>query len=284
MLSRRQALLGASSLLTAAAGATLGTLVGARAGHAVGTDAPWTPIASGERTRLGDLTFEAECGPNPAALQISRAGVLRANIIRGNGWSEDDPQYVQRAELDGWPSQIRLDAPIWTAWSVYYEPGPWSTSDWLILHQLFQVKGQPIAHILKPGGILHWVGSDATDKRGVWPDRHSQKLEQGKWINFVEVRKFAPEAGDGYWKSWVNGEQVLDHHGALGIKGVTSGYAKFGIYRDTRIPFDGVDPNVDLPYVKEDVALRFANLHFGTKDLSRLIASPEPVPEFEPWG
>ena len=285
MITRRQAMLAAGAVMGAGAGAAIGLTAGAVAVRAVSPPTgPWTPIASGERAKLNGNGFEAECGPNPVALQLSKSGVVRANIVRGNGWNEDDPQYVERAELDGWPSQISLDAPIWTAWSMYYEKGPWSTSAWCILHQLFQVDGEPLAHVLKPDGMLHWVGSDTTDKPGVWPDRHSHKIEQGTWINFVEVRKFAPETGDGYWKSWVNGQQVLDHHGALGAKGVKACYAKFGLYRNARVAWDGLDPNVGPAFVKENVAVRFANLHFGKEDLSRLIANPDPTPEFEPWG
>ena len=268
---------------------TAGAALGAGVGIAPATKpraAPglWSPIASGQKAKLGGLTFEAECGPNPVAIQQSKSGVVRFAMQRGNGWVKDDPDWSERAELDGWPSALPTTAPIWVAWSMFLEEGPPSTSDWVIFQQVFQIKGQPFVHVMKSNGVMHWVGADANMKPGVWPTRHNQKIQPGVWINVVEVYKFDPVGGNGYWKSWVDGRQVLDFKGALGTKGVEHCYAKFGIYRAVKQTWLGITPNDPVVYVKEALSARFANMRFGTQDLSGLIDKPDPTPLWEPWG
>ena len=264
-------------LLTAGAAVFAGARFAPRALAAGDT---WSPLPSGSRTAINGVRFEAECGPNPTALQVSRSGVYRACLIPDNGWSEDDPRYVERAELDGWKAQTDANQELWSAWSMYYEKGPWSTSDWCILHQLYQIDGSTMAHILKPNGVLHWLGADAAQKGSGWPTRHHQVIEQDTWLNFVEVVRFDPEQGKGYWKSWVNGQQVLEYRGALGTKGVKTCYPKFGIYRGKTEAWKPGGPGP----VKETIAVRYANMRFGTEDLSALIAKPDPIPSWEPWS
>ena len=130
-----------------------------------------------------------------------------------------------------------------------------------------------------------WVGHAANEphKNGV---RHRQKIKQGEWIHFVESCKFDPDGGNGHWKSWVNGSQVLDYKGALGTKGAKKCYVKFGIYRGIAMAWAARKNNSGNPSghrVSENVSIRYANMRFGHDDLSHLIGNRETIPDWQPW-
>lgn len=245
--------------------------------------AGWTAVPDRSTISLGGLRYEAECGADPIAIQRGAKDVIRFTMVPGNGWSKDDPKASERTELDGWPSAISTKRPAWCAWSLHYEPGAWSTSDWCILQQMFQVGGSPIVHVLKSDGMLHWVAADTAGTGGAFPVRHKMKLEQGKWLNFIETYKFDPVGGQGYWKCWLNGLQVLDFKGALGTKGATHCFPKFGIYRGVLRPWDGIDVKTLINPVTESISVRYCNMRFGVEDLSKLITEPEPIPQWQPW-
>lgn len=279
LLTRRTCL----GLGAVAAGAGLALALTHRTAQAKGA---WTPIRSGERIEINGVTYEAECGSKTEALQRSKSGIIRASIIPGNFWANDSRDDSERTELDGWKSALDSRRPIWSSWSMFYEPGPESTSDWCIVRQVFHLDGWPMPHILKPSGELLWAGATETDNPMADMVRHRRPLERGKWLHFVETYKFDPEHGNGYWKSWLNGEQVLDYKGALGNKKSKFCYVKFGLYRGIRKTWDGVtdiekDPSILA--VTETLAMRYANMRFGYDDLSRLITAPEPIPTWEPW-
>jgi len=237
----------------------------------------WRAFSNGDKVTVNGVVYEAECGENRVALQRSQNGVFRFSMIPGNLWENDDPDDSERTELDGWKGHIPTSQTIWASWSMYYEPsdrGAWSTADWCILRQIyaFYEKSQRpwSALVLKPGGVLHWLGGSATDPRGFWPTRYHQRIVQGQWLHFVETCKFDPDGGNGYWRSWLNGRQVLDYRGSVGKPGIKSVYAKFGIYRSRP--------------TREIVSTRCANMRFTTDDLSALIEKPEPVPAWENWS
>jgi hypothetical protein len=272
MISRRDVVLGGAAMAVGlGATATWGQTDGNRG---------WTALPNGQTARVNGTDYEAECGRDRAALQRSRGGVFRFSMIPGNLWPNDDPNDSERTELDGWRGRVTGPGPLWMSWSMFYEPGAWSTADWCILRQVYAryaSRGSPWSVLLlKPGGQLLWVGSAADDPTGAWPLRHRQQIPQGQWLHFVEAFKFDPEGGKGYWRSWLNGQQVLDFSGAVGKAGVVSRYAKFGIYR-SRTQRSG-------QRVAETVNIRFVNMRFGTDDLSELIDKPEPVPAWESWS
>jgi hypothetical protein len=272
MISRRDLVLGGASVSMAlGAGGDWGARAQSQA---------WAALPNGQKATVNGIVYEAECGQNRIALQRSRSGVFRFSMIPGNLWPQDDPDDSERTELDGWRGHIASHAPLWSAWSMFYEPGAWSTADWCILRQIYArytATGRPWSVLLlKPEGELLWVGGAADDPQGSWPLRHRQPIPQGEWLNFVETYKFDPEGGNGYWRSWLNGKQVLDFRGAVGRAGVTTRYAKFGIYR-SRTQSSGSP-------VTETVNVRFVNMRFTTDDLSHLVASPEAVPAWEEWS
>lgn len=278
MLSRRNMLLaGGAAAIAGTAGIT----------RAVTTsDAPWRPLRSGQRVTINGLRYEAECGKNENAIQISKNGVVRFSMIPRNFWKNDDPGDSERAELDGWSAWLDYDKPIWSSWAMHHEPGPPSTADWCILRQIYHVNGWPMPHILKPNGDLLWVGHAASEPKGSNAIRHRQKIKQGEWMNFVETYKFDASGGNGYWKCWLNGKQVLDYKGSLGSARSKQCFVKFGVYRSIRMHWDGItdifkDPSIIA--VKETTNVRYANMRFTHDDLSHLIAKPEPIPEWEPW-
>jgi hypothetical protein len=273
MLNRRHAIsIGAASAAT--------TLLGPLGPRAEAQPASrWTPIPNGKTVDLNGISYEAECGSNAVAVQRSQKGVFRFSMLPGNAWPKDDPADAERAELDGWRGHIRGDGPLWASWSMYYEPGPWSTSDWCILRQIFArytVSSSPWSVlVLKPNGVLHWLATAQDDPKGFWPTRHNMRIEQGKWLHFVETYKFDPDKGDGYWTAWLNGNKEIDFRGKVGKTGTTTRYAKFGIYRATTTR--------NGQRVQETVNVRYANMRFTTQDLSHLIGKPEPIPDWEPW-
>lgn len=268
MLTRRTILLGGS-----AAAVGLGAKI---VFSNVEADAPWSELKDGAKVAVNGITYEAECGRKAVALMRAKADVFRFSMVRDNLWENDDPDDSERTELDGWRGRIATtNTPLWASWSMLYEPGPWSTSDWCILRQIYArytASGRPWSVLsLKPGGELHWVGGNADDPKDFWPLRHTQRIPQGEWLHFVETYKFDPHGRNGYWKSWLNGRQVLDHKGAVGKGGVTSHYAKFGIYRSRTTGAGGP--------VTELVNVRHANMRFTTDDLSHLIGHPEAISE-----
>jgi Polysaccharide lyase len=243
----------------------------------------WRAVASNDRVTIGNVNYEAECGPDTTAIQRGANDVVRFTMIPGNGWKKDNPKASERTELDGWPSALPITKPIWCAWSMQVERGATSTSDWCILQQLFQVQGYPIVHVLKPDGVLRWVAADAAKSGGAFPVRYQTKLEPGTWLNFVETLNLDPTPGQGYWRCWLNGQQVLDFKATLGTDRVTHCYAKFGIYRGVMETWDGVDPAKAIKPVKETLSARYCNMRFSHMDLSRLIAAPEPIPAWQAW-
>ena len=148
---------------------------------------------------------------------------------------------------------------------MYYEPGPWSTSDWCILRQIYPWSGL----VLKPQGVLHWVGGATGGPKGSFPTRFQTKLEQGRWVHIVERIVLDPDGQEGHWQSWLNGQKVLDISAPFGTSGKKEYWFKFGVYRGKQ--------RSDGAPVKEVVSIKFANVRFGTEDLSPLITAPDPV-------
>jgi hypothetical protein len=241
----------------------------------------WRPIRLGEYVTSNGVTYEAQCGAEPSAIQLSPAGIFRFSMRPGNGWPSDSSG-AERVELAGWKSSLTGGRPIWAAWSMLYESDQWSTSDWCIIKQLFQRGGQPVVHVLKPGGILHWVGVDAGHTGAAWPTRHSQRIERGVWLHFVETYRFAPDTGDGYWQSWINGRQVMEYRGPLGTRGASACYSKLGVYRLMHQGWNALANRIG-DRVAETVSIRYANVRWGEEDLSALAANPPADPPLEPW-
>jgi Polysaccharide lyase len=258
MISRRNVL-----LTGAAAGATGWPF----ARTALAAD-QWIPLRVGETIDINGVRYEAECGRNGVAIEYSKSQIVRCTMIAGNAWSEDDPKNAERAELDGYKRRIPAGQVIWASWSMLYEHGPWSTSDWCILRQIYPWSGL----VLKPGGILHWAGAATDDPKDVWPTRFQTAIPQGTWLHFVERVVLDPGGKNGQWQSWLNGKKVLDLAAPVGYAKAANGYwFKFGIYRGTQ--------RRDGTKVDETVVVRYANVRFGTEDLTRIIATPDRITE-----
>src|ERR1700736_3184717 len=87
----------------------------------------WKAVTAYAKVTINGNEFEAECGPNTQAIQqIGR--VIHFQMIPGNSWAEDSSD-SERAELDGFKQKTTPGTPYWAAWSLYLEPGTWSTSD-----------------------------------------------------------------------------------------------------------------------------------------------------------
>jgi hypothetical protein len=229
--------------------------------EAQGTSTPspssWVAIPSNATVTINGNIFEAECGANSQAIQ-QNGQVVRFEMIQGNTWAEDAWD-SERTELDGYKQMLIPGTPYWAAWSLYLEPGPWSTSDWLVLEQMPGLWGHLI---LKGTHTLSFIVSNVPLAR--------ISVSQGVWYNFVEKYVVGPT---GSVASWVNGKQVANYTGRIGSGG--SYYPKLGIYRGNRTA-------AGAP-VRESIGARYANFKFGTTDLSALIANPDPLPAYVSW-
>jgi hypothetical protein len=223
------------------------------------TAASWNAVQPYAKVKIEGNEFEAECGPAAAAIQ-QLGKVVHFQMIAGNRWAEDGPD-SERAELDGYPQRITPGTPYWAAWSLYIEPGTWSTSDWLVLQQMPGLWG----HIVPKG-----TRAMSFFLAGVSAPLARLPVDSGVWYNFVEKYVVGP---NGTVASWVNGKQVANYMGTVGVG--ASYYTKLGIYR-------GNQTATGAP-VAESVGVRYANFKFGTADLSALINAPEPLPPFAPW-
>jgi hypothetical protein len=217
----------------------------------------WVAIPSNAPVTINGNIFEAECGANSQAIQ-QNGQVLHFEMIPGNKWAEDASD-SERTELDGYKQTMTPGTPYWAAWSLYLEPGTWSTSDWLVLEQIPGLWGHLI---LKGTHTLSFIVSKVPIAR--------ISVEQGVWYNFVEKYVVGPT---GSVASWVNGKQVANYIGRIGSGG--SYYPKLGIYRGNRTA-------AGAP-VTESIGARYANFKFGTADLSALIANPDPLPASVSW-
>jgi hypothetical protein len=172
-------------------------------------------------------------------------------MIPGNKWYNDAAD-VERTELDGYKQTFEAGATYWVSYSLYIEPGPRLTSDWMALGQIPGLMG----HMFK-NSIMSWVFQGKTF--------HSEIVRPEQNYQFAE--KIVVDPVNGYYGAWFNGRQVVDYHGRVGDAGKKY-YYKIGIYRGT---------------AQETMTVRYANFKFGTADLSPLIANPDPPPQLLPW-
>jgi hypothetical protein len=221
--------------------------------------ASWNAIKPYAKVKISGNEFEAECGPTAEAIQ-QIGQVIHFQMIPGNKWVEDSSD-SERTELDGYRQRLTPGASYWAAWSLYVEPGTWSSSDWLVLEQMPGLWG----HIIQKGA--HAMSFFLTN---VSAPLARLPVESGVWYNFVE--KYVV-GSNGAVASWVNGKQVANYTGSVGSGG--SYYPKLGIYR-------GNQTAAGLPVV-ESIGARYANFKFGTADLSALISTPDPVPALVRW-
>jgi hypothetical protein len=225
----------------------------------------WLTVPNASKITISGNEYEAESGADGKAIQ--RDGeVIHFQMIPGNAWlPEDAGSDGERAELDGYKRPLAFGSPYWLAGSFYWDPGPVSTSDWLAflqLHSLFSLMAR------KGRGTMEWILQAPSGR----PPLYSRPLTQGKWYNVVLQVTMDPANGN--LRSWLDGEEVVNYKGAVGVHG-GHGYPKIGIYRG-KLASNGKP-------VTESLGLRWANFKAGTTDLSPLISRPDPIPPTSPW-
>ena len=104
---------------------------------------PWRTVRSGDYVIINGNKYEAECGPKREAIQMTKDGVVRFTMIPENYWQKDSRGDSERTELDGWPTRLAYNREIWSSWSMFYEKGDWSTSQWCIVRQIYHINGYP---------------------------------------------------------------------------------------------------------------------------------------------
>ena len=63
-------------------------------------------------------------------------------------------------------------------------------------------------------------------------------LQKGEWIDVVSHYKINPNRSDSFFKTWINGQLVVDYSGKIGIEGASStGSHKIGLYGGSQSQF-----------------------------------------------
>lgn len=192
---------------------------------------------------------------------------MRFEVRSGDKWASDGSG-VNRSEMDGFPAEYPKGVTLWGAYSFAIEPGLPGSPDAYIgqLHQTTETGYSA----LDPPFAFHLVGDtlkiDTRTDNGSPPSgnpsavtRYSFKPARGRWYNVVFKIKIDP-AGTGLLSVWIDGVQVVNLTSiATGYNSVGN-YWKFGVYRTAEtVTF----------------AIRYANMEFGTTDLTARITAPK---------
>jgi hypothetical protein len=90
----------------------------------------------------------------------------------------------------------------------------------------------------------------------------------GQWIKFVHQINVDPNGVTSLWKVWENGTLIINSTAAMGFANSPGNHWKFGLYRNT---------------IGGNSVAWYANMEFGTSDLSARIAAPLALPLDTPY-
>lgn len=239
------------------------------AGAPVGLPA-WagSQVATDKAILLNGVWYVAESAAQTYAVQQhSTFDQMRFEVRNGDQWASDSSS-VNRAELDGFPAEYPKAVTLWGAYSFAIEPGAAGSPDAYIgqLHQTAEAGYTA----LDPPLAFHLVGTtlkiDTRTDNGTPPagnpsavTRYSFTPTRGRWYNVVFKIKIDP-AGTGLLSVWIDGTQVVN------LTGIATGYNAVGNYWK-----EGVYRNAE----SVTFAIRFANVEFGTTDLTARITAPK---------
>ena len=225
-------------------------------------------VATDKATLVNGIWYVAEC--DAAKLHaVSRHAFYdqwRFEVRSGDQWASDSAS-VNRAELDGFPAEYPASATLWGSYSFMIEPGDVGALDAYIgqLHQTtetgYDALDPPLAFNIV-GSTLKVVtrtdnGSPPSgNPAGV--TRYAFDPVRGRWYNVVFKVKVDP-AGAGLLSVWIDGTQVVNLTGIATGFNAAGNYWKFGAYRSADTA---------------TFAIRYANMEFGTTDLSARATSP----------
>jgi hypothetical protein len=207
-----------------------------------------------ETAPVGGQVYYAQNANNDWSLNVKGTPpcVYRFEVRSGDHWVAEAPSQrtvVERSELEG-PTGAgdiaAFDREIWTAYDFMIEPGPPSTSRWVVLGdwhvqpdpgdtagmtspwQVVLLAGDSLAFDMRTSGekpVVH-----TAPRRRLWES--SAPIERGAWHALVSAADFdwRPK-GTGSVKVWLDGKMIVDYAGPFGYNTVKPPYFKFGVYR-----------------------------------------------------
>lgn len=210
---------------------------------------------------------EADAAKSYAVQRHANYDQVRFEVRSGDKWASDSVS-VNRAELDGFPAEYPKSVTLWGAYSFVIEPGAAGSPDAYIgqLHQTAEAGYTS----LDPPLAFHLVGTtlkvDTRTDNGTPPagnpsavTRYSFDPVRGRWYNVVFKINIDP-AGSGALEVWIDGTKVVNLSGIATGYNAAGNYWRIGVYRNAEtVTF----------------ALRFANVEFGTTDLTARITAPK---------
>lgn len=234
---------------------------------------PGSYAANGVDLILNGKSYQLQAPFNTRALQVSGGGVIhRFELQPGDTWSGDaglsPPR--ERTELSA-VAKVAFDATIWLAYSMYVEQAPGAydlvLGQWHHTPDAADIEAEPPFDITLNAGTLKVTSRSTTDNPTTTNPADVVRYTDGSfatgaWYDLVFRLKFNTTAGA--LSMWVNGEQKVDLASIpLGYNDAVGPWWKYGAYRHD-------DPGT--------VAVRFANMEWGTADLSDRIANPLAIP------
>jgi hypothetical protein len=204
--------------------------------------------------------------------------IYRFEVHPGDRWMQEvQKSSVDRSELRG-PTDdtnaAHFNAETWTAYQFKIEPGPASTAVWVVLGDWHvqpdpgdtAIMSSPWQLELRNGDILVFDIRASSEKpvRDIAPEQHiytsPAPITRGIWHSLVSVANFdSRPRGDGGVTVWLDGNQIVNYHGALGYITSRQNYFKFGIYRAT---------------APETLAVDYKNVEISRASLAARVHSP----------
>jgi hypothetical protein len=207
--------------------------------------------------------------------------MYRFELRPGDRWVNETPgSVVERSELRGPVDETnpsRFDAETWTAYQFRIEPGAPSTASWVVIGDWHVrpdpedtgIMSSPWQLELRRGDILVFDIRASSQKPVLSnaPEQHvytsSAPIARGVWHSLVSVADFDWQPkGTGGVTVWLDGEEIVDHHGPFGYNTARPPYFKFGIYRVA---------------TRETLAVDYANIEISRTSLASRIHSPPRV-------
>lgn len=246
------------------------------------TATPLPYVANGAALTVGGTAFVAQHNvtnivsglTNTWALTKAPAfPVYRFELRNGDQWPSDDVT-KERDELAESPGKETFGTEYWASYAFRYSSPTWTSTATSLRADAGQVHAGCVCIAdfdleVQPAGTLTFTyaldtTTDHTNtvQTDVWNSAYSV---MNVWTNIVLHWKITADTTHGLLEMWANGVKVVDLPDVqVGfVNDPTGAYFKFGAYRSNRV---------------DTVVAEYANMRYGTTDLSAYILAPEGVP------
>jgi hypothetical protein len=213
--------------------------------------------------------YQVQADRKPWAFNVLGDNHYRFELRYGDqGFAGDTPD-KHRVELYAL-NRVNNNTDIWMSYSMMIEEGPENIMDWMALGQWHPTAdandidaSASIANFLYGEDLRIITRYDTAATTTVNPagtQRYTYQPTRGSWDNFVFRTKFHHTSGE--LDIWKNGVQIVNLTGiGMGYNDTLGPYYKFGIYGDAT-------------KVGSVIAVRFANMEWGTSSLSARVTTP----------